>query len=131
MIKAGCNFGYYAPSLVLAEYVCMYAPPHPSTWQIIYNFFIQLVPKKEHNDQITIDFNHQHLSCLCGLIVLSSWLQIERSEFDSRRYQIFWEVVDLEWGSLSLVSTVEELLERKSSGSGLESREDSHRDPSH
>jgi hypothetical protein len=33
---------------------------------------------------------------------------------------IFWQVVGLERGSLSLVSTVEELLGRKSSGSGLE-----------
>jgi hypothetical protein len=40
--------------------------------------------------------------------------------FDSRRYQVFWEVVGLEMGSLSLVSTIEELLERKSSCSGLE-----------
>jgi hypothetical protein len=53
----------------------------------------------------------------------SSWLQIQRSEFDSRRYQIFWQLVGLERGSFSLVSTIEELLERKSSGSGLESRE--------
>jgi hypothetical protein len=42
----------------------------------------------------------------------SSWLQIQRSEF-----QIFWEVVGLERGPLSLT---EELLGRKSSGSGLE-----------
>jgi hypothetical protein len=46
----------------------------------------------------------------------SSWLQIQRSEFDSRCYQIFWEVLGLERGPLSLVSTNEELLERKSSG---------------
>jgi hypothetical protein len=39
--------------------------------------------------------------------------------FDSRRYQIFWEVVGLERGPLSLVSTTEELLGRKSSGFGL------------
>jgi hypothetical protein len=38
--------------------------------------------------------------------------------FDSRRYQMFWEVVGLERGPLSLVSITEELLERKSSGSG-------------
>jgi hypothetical protein len=31
----------------------------------------------------------------------SSWLQILRSGFDSRRYQIFWEVVGLERGPLS------------------------------
>jgi hypothetical protein len=52
---------------------------------------------------------------------LSSRLQIRRSRFYSRRYQIFWEVVGLQRGSLSLVSTTEELLVlgRKSSGSGL------------
>jgi hypothetical protein len=52
----------------------------------------------------------------------SSWLQVQRSALDSRRYQIFWEVVGLERGPLSLVSTIEELLERKSSGSSLENR---------
>jgi hypothetical protein len=61
----------------------------------------------------------------------SSWLQIQRSGFDSRRYKIFWEVVGLERGPLSFVSTIEELLERKSSGSGLEIREYGRRDPSH
>jgi hypothetical protein len=50
----------------------------------------------------------------------SSWLKTQWSGFHSRRYQIFWEVVDLERGPFSLVSTTEELLERKSSGSGLE-----------
>jgi hypothetical protein len=58
----------------------------------------------------------------------SSCLQIQRTEFYSRRYQIFWEVVGLERGPLSLVSTNEELLERKSSGSGLESQEYGRRD---
>jgi hypothetical protein len=52
----------------------------------------------------------------------SSWIQIHRSEFDSRRCQIFYEVVSLERGPLNLVSTTEELRER-SSGSGLESGE--------
>jgi hypothetical protein len=42
-----------------------------------------------------------------------SWLQIQRSEFDSRRYQIFWELLGLEGGPLSLMNTIEELLERK------------------
>jgi hypothetical protein len=45
--------------------------------------------------------------------------QIQRSGFNSLHYQIFWEVVGLEWGPLSLVSTNEELLERKSSDSSL------------
>jgi hypothetical protein len=50
-------------------------------------------------------------------------------ETGSRRYLISWEV-GLERGPLSLVSTIEELLERKSSGSGLESREYGRRNPS-
>jgi hypothetical protein len=60
----------------------------------------------------------------------SSWLQIQRPMFDSRHYQIFWEVLRLERGPLSLVSTTEGLLERKSSGSGLEGREYGCRHPS-
>jgi hypothetical protein len=55
----------------------------------------------------------------------SSWLQIQ---IDSRRYQIFWQLVGLERGLLSLVSTIEELLERKSSGCGLESRDNGRGD---
>jgi hypothetical protein len=39
-------------------------------------------------------------------------------------------LVDLERGPLSLVSATEELLGRKSSGSGLENREYGRRDPS-
>jgi hypothetical protein len=53
----------------------------------------------------------------------NSWLQIQRAQrsgLDSRRYQIFWEVVGLEQGPLSLMSTNEGLLERTSRGSGLE-----------
>jgi hypothetical protein len=43
---------------------------------------------------------------------------------------MFWEVMGLERGPLSLVSTTEELLGRNSSGSGLENREYCSRDPS-
>jgi hypothetical protein len=42
----------------------------------------------------------------------SSWLQIRRPKFDSRHYQKK-KVVGLERGPLSLVSTTEELLDRK------------------
>jgi hypothetical protein len=42
----------------------------------------------------------------------SSWLQIRRPGFDSRHY-LKKKVVGLERGSLSLVSTTEELLDRK------------------
>jgi hypothetical protein len=53
----------------------------------------------------------------------SSCLQIQRSWLDSRRCQIFWEVLSLEWGPFALVNTIEELLERKISGSSLENGE--------
>jgi hypothetical protein len=43
--------------------------------------------------------------------------------------RFFWEVVCLERGPLSIVSTIEELLWRKSSGSGLEDREHGRREP--
>jgi hypothetical protein len=59
----------------------------------------------------------------------SSWLQIQRSGFGSRRYHILREVVGLERGPLSLVSTSEELLERKSNGSSLGNRDYGRRVP--
>jgi hypothetical protein len=52
------------------------------------------------------------------------------SGFDSRRYQIFREVVGLERRPLSFLSKIEKVLERNSSGFGLESREYGRRDPS-
>jgi hypothetical protein len=56
--------------------------------------------------------------------------QIFRRFKHDTKYQIFWEVVGLERGPLNLVSTIEELLERKSSGFCLGSREYGFRDPS-
>jgi hypothetical protein len=61
--------------------------------------------------------------------VQTSWLQIQTSVFDSRCYQIVREVVRLERGPLGLVSTVQELLGRKSNVSGLEIREYGRGDP--
>jgi hypothetical protein len=60
----------------------------------------------------------------------SSWLQIQRCGLDSRLYQIIFEVVGLERDPLSLVSTIEELLERNGSFSCLEILEYCRRDPS-
>jgi hypothetical protein len=50
---------------------------------------------------INLRYREHYFYCLCGQ---SSWLQIQRSRFDFRLYQIFWEVVRLERGPLSLVS---------------------------
>jgi hypothetical protein len=52
------------------------------------------------------------------------------SGFDSLLYYMSWEVVGLERGPLSLVSTIQELLGRKSSGSALENQEYGRKDPS-
>jgi hypothetical protein len=61
----------------------------------------------------------------------NSWLQFQLSGFDSQRYQMLWEVVNLKRGPLSLVSTTEELLGIKSSGFGLESREYGRKETPH
>jgi hypothetical protein len=66
----------------------------------------------------------------CGLVVRIPGCRSKGPVFDSRHYQISREVVSLGRGPLSLVSTIEELLGRKSSGSGLESQEYSRSDPS-
>jgi hypothetical protein len=60
---------------------------------------------------------------LFGLVVRILGYSSRSPGFDSRRYQIFWEVVGLERGPLSLVRITEELLVWKSIGSGLESRD--------
>jgi hypothetical protein len=66
---------------------------------------------------------------LCGLMVRVSGYKSWGPGFDSWALQEK-RVVGLERGSLSLVSTTEELLGRNSSGSGLESREYGRRDSS-
>jgi hypothetical protein len=50
---------------------------------------------------------------LCGLVTRVPRYRSKGPGFDSRRYQIFWEVVGPERGPLSLVWTTEKLLERK------------------
>jgi hypothetical protein len=57
----------------------------------------------------------------------SSWLQIQRS----RHLPEFLRSSSSRTGPLSLVRTIEELLERKRSGSGLENRKDGLRNPLH
>jgi hypothetical protein len=70
-------------------------------------------PTPGHTDWLTVGHNFNSTQ---GLPLWSSgessWLQIQRSGFDFRYYQIFWEVVGLDRGLLSLVTTIEELLGR-------------------
>jgi hypothetical protein len=57
---------------------------------------------------------------VCGLVVRVPGYRSRGPGFHFWRYKIFWVVVGLEQGPLSLVGITEELLEWKRSGSGLE-----------
>jgi hypothetical protein len=80
------------------------------------------------------------INCLLYLYcLLLTASVVERSEFlatdpeirvRSPTLHIFWKVVGLERDPFNLVSIIEELLVRNSSGSGLENREYGRRDPS-
>jgi hypothetical protein len=97
---------------------------------VLYDTTISLI-KLTEGPPYSSDIFPSDLQCLVQSLWpsgQSSWLQIQRSGFDSRRYQVFWEVVGLERDQLGLVNTTEELLVRKSSGSGLEIREYGRRD---
>jgi hypothetical protein len=59
---------------------------------------------------------------ICGLVVRVPGYRSRGRGFDSRHYQIFWEVVGLERGPLSLVTIIEELFERTVAAPGLENR---------
>jgi hypothetical protein len=72
---------------------------------------------------IYLETLYQKMDSLCGLVVRVSGYRSRDTVFESRRYQTFREAAGLERGPLSLVRTTEELLEEKSSGYGLESRD--------
>jgi hypothetical protein len=80
-------------------------------------------------NKLVILVTYYRVDRVCGLVVRVSGYRSRGHGFDSRLYQIFREVVGLERGPLSLVSTIEELLGRNSSGSGLENREYGRGDP--
>jgi hypothetical protein len=44
---------------------------------------------------------------LCGLVVRVPSYRSRGPEFDSRLHQLFWGIVGLEWGPLSLVRIIE------------------------
>jgi hypothetical protein len=79
-----------------------------------------------HSGSLSFLFCVHKCDRLCGLVVMQrSWVRFPGTT------RFFREVVGLERGPLSLVSTTEELLGRKSSGSCLENRDYGHGDPLH
>jgi hypothetical protein len=95
-----------------------------SSWTLstAWNVFRQFALPSSSGDQLSLHYwqNFVNLYFNIRSSGQSSWLQIRRPGFDSRHYQIFWRkkkqkktVVGLERGPLSLVSTTEELLDRK------------------
>jgi hypothetical protein len=85
---------------------------------------------KRSPSMVFSDFLGVYFAPVFGLVVRVPGYRSRGRGFDSRRYQIFWEVVDLERGPLSLVRKIGELLEWKSSGSGLENRNNGRGDSS-
>jgi hypothetical protein len=83
----------------LPNKICYFWPPNYSVVPLT------APPKFYHSLSLSVDR-------LCGLVVRASAYRSRGPGFDFRRYQIFWEVVSLERGTLSLVSIPEELLER-------------------
>ena len=63
------------------------------------------------NKSILLTYVRYTRDRLCGLVVGVSDYRYRGLGFYSRRYQIFWVVVGLERGPLSLVRSIEELLE--------------------
>jgi hypothetical protein len=56
---------------------------------------------------------HIIIDRLCGIVLRVPGYSSRSPGIDSRRYQIFWEAVGLERGSLLLVSTTEEATWKK------------------
>jgi hypothetical protein len=77
------------------------------------------MPSKKFQSEYTYEWIYKiilllvYLDRLCGLVVRVPGYRFRRPGFDSRRYKIFWGVVGLKRGPLSLVRIIEELLETK------------------
>jgi hypothetical protein len=82
-----------------------------------------------HSLRILNLFTYDQYDRFCGMVVRVSGYRSRDPGLDFWHYQIFCEVVGLERGPLSLVSTSEKLLGKNSSDSGLENQEYGRGDP--
>jgi hypothetical protein len=85
-------------------------------------FTLQIRKKRFGRPRDRFEHNFKMVLIEIGVVVRVPGYRSRGPVFDSRRYQIFLEVVGRERGPLSLVRIIGELLEWKSSGSGLENR---------
>jgi hypothetical protein len=109
---------YCASCEVRIIYICYVEESRPPLWSSGQSSWLQ-------NGDVLCFLWGTNLIYLCYVeeSIPPLWSSAQSSRgpgFDSRRYQIFWEVVGLYRAALSFESTTEELLERNSSGSGLE-----------
>jgi hypothetical protein len=75
---------------------------------INYGYLIKFKSPDPNNFSVLLTLDH-----LCGLVVRVHEYRSRGTGFDSRRYQIFWNVVGLERGPFILMRITEKLLERK------------------
>jgi hypothetical protein len=102
-------------------------------WNNIGNVYSVRLTQVHSAEGITLDFSIGLIfpsERLCGLVVIVPGYRSGGPQVRFPATRRKKKVVGLEWGPLSLVSSTEELLGRKSSGSGLEIREYGHRDSS-
>jgi hypothetical protein len=90
---------------------------------------LSMLARPEQRELGSFQFNTVFEDCLCGLVVRVPGYRSRGPGSIPGTAVFFWEVVGLERGPLSLVITIEELLERNSTGSGLENREYCRVDP--
>jgi hypothetical protein len=97
--------------------------------EMLYTYISQVIGSEWERKILKIKKNSVPIRLPLWSSGQSSWLQIPRSRVWFPTL-ISWEVVGLERGPISLASTIEELLKRKGSSSGLEIREYGRRNPS-
>jgi hypothetical protein len=130
------NKGWYIRSVALTVPIQTFVIPtrYNNTdfaWPRCYCFTVKKVTMTKTATSLLVFIHRLFLSLLWSTGTRVPDYRSRGPGFDSQRYQIFWQVVGLERGPLSLESTIEGLLRRKSSGSSLESLEYGRRDPSH
>jgi hypothetical protein len=107
------NILWTVPHELCSESLCsfLYYPVTSSSW--CPDFLLAVFRWKQQTKVQTINKNRGKIIVhrLCGLVVRVSGYRYRGLGFDSQRCQIFWVAVGLERGTLSLVRSIEELLE--------------------